>query len=103
MHSIPTMHNVLSKSARHVLMLPGISLVKMALPTLTRKRATMVLFQRSSMKTVRELSDEHGIDRSTLLKAVQQSRIPGHQSGKTWIVDESSPDFEKCLKSRNPK
>ncbi len=55
------------------------------------------------MKTVRELSDEHGIDRSTLLKAVQQSRIPGKQSGHTWLIDEASEAFEKWLKSRKRK
>lgn len=55
------------------------------------------------MKTVRELSDEHGIDRSTLLKAVQQGRIPGKQSGSTWLINEESPDFEKWLDSRKRK
>jgi len=55
------------------------------------------------MKTVKELSVEHGIDRSTLLKAAKQGRIPARQSGKTWIVDEESTDFKWWLTSRKRK
>ena len=55
------------------------------------------------MKTIKEISVERSIDRSTLLKAVKQGRIPGRQSGKTWIIDDESSDFEKWLKSRKRK
>jgi hypothetical protein len=48
-------------------------------------------------KTVRELSDEYGIDRSTLLKAAQQCRIPARRSGKTWLIDDESDIFKQWL------
>ncbi len=56
-----------------------------------------------SMKTIKELSVEHGIDRSTLLKAAKQGRIPARQSGKTWLIDNESPDFKFWLISRKRK
>lgn len=55
------------------------------------------------MKTIKELSVEHAIDRSTLLKAAQQGRIPARQSGKTWIVEDESSDFKFWLVSRKRK
>lgn len=55
------------------------------------------------MKTIKELSVKHGIDRSTLLKAAQQGRIPGRQSGATWIINDESDDFKKWLISRKRK
>ncbi len=49
------------------------------------------------MKTIAELSVEHSIDRSTLLKAAQQERIPAHQSGATWLIDDESDEFKQWL------
>ena len=54
------------------------------------------------MKTVKELSDLHGLDRSTLLKAAQQGRVPARQSGKTWLIDEESPAFKRWLARTGP-
>jgi hypothetical protein len=57
------------------------------------------------MKTVRELSDEYGIDRSTLLKAAQRGVFgdAAKRSGATWLIDETSSDFMKWLNSRKRK
>ena len=49
------------------------------------------------MKTISELSVKTGIDRSTLLKAAQQSRIPARQSGATWLIDDESEEFKQWV------
>lgn len=55
------------------------------------------------MKTVKELSVELSIDRSTLLKAVQRNAIPGHKSGDIWLIDDGSDLFKQWVKSRKRK
>lgn len=55
------------------------------------------------MKTIKELSVERSLDRSTLLKAAQQGRIPARQSGRTWLIDDESDDFAAWLSSRKRK
>lgn len=55
------------------------------------------------MKTIKELSVERSLDRSTLLKAAQQGRIPARQSGRTWLVDDEHEDFAAWLSSRKRK
>lgn len=55
------------------------------------------------MKTIKELSVERSLDRSTLLKAAQQGRIPARQSGRTWLIDDESDDFQTWLASRKRK
>ncbi len=52
------------------------------------------------MKAIKEISVEYGIDRSTLLKAAKQGRIPGRQSGATWLIDDESELFKRWLISR---
>ena len=45
------------------------------------------------MKTIKEISVERSLDRSTLLKAAQRGYIPARKSGSTWLVDDESPTF----------
>ncbi len=51
------------------------------------------------MKTIKELSVEHGIDRSTLLKAAQRGAFgeAAWQSGATWLIDDTSEAFRAWL------
>jgi len=55
------------------------------------------------MKTIKESSVELGIDRSTLLKAAQSTRIPGRKSGDIWLIDTESEVFKQWLSSRKRK
>jgi excisionase family DNA binding protein len=51
------------------------------------------------MKTIKELSEELSIDRSTLLKAAQDGRIPAHQSGATWIIHTEDEQYIQWLEA----
>jgi len=53
------------------------------------------------MKTIKELSEIHGLDRSTLLKAARQGRVPAKLSGAIWLVDEESEIFKDWLNGAN--
>lgn len=55
------------------------------------------------MKTIKELSVERSIDRSTLLKAAQRGAISARKSGDTWLVDDESELFKQWLDSRKRK
>lgn len=48
------------------------------------------------MKTIREISEERSLDRSTLLKAAQRGEFgtAAHQSGATWLIDDESLNFQ---------
>lgn len=55
------------------------------------------------MKTIKEISEERGIDRSTLLKAAQRDAFgdAAKQSGATWLINDESEEFKTWLASRN--
>jgi len=54
------------------------------------------------MKTIKEISVERSLDRSTLLKAAQRGVFgeSARQSGKTWLIDDTSEAFKTWLTSR---
>ncbi len=47
-------------------------------------------------RTIREISVERSLDRSTLLKAAQRGEfgIAARQSGTTWLIDDESLSFQ---------
>lgn len=51
------------------------------------------------MKTIKEISAERKLDRSTLLKAAQRSVFGGaaRRSGSTWLIDDESEAFKTWL------
>jgi len=51
------------------------------------------------MKTIKELSVLHQIDRNTLFCAAKQGRIPARQSGTTWLIDDEHDDFKAWLEA----
>jgi len=53
-------------------------------------------------KTIREISVERSIDRSTLLKAAKRGVFgeAARQSGKTWLIDDESEAFKQWYVSR---
>lgn len=55
------------------------------------------------MKTIKGICQEYQIDRSTVLKAAQQNRIPARQEGTIWLIDEEHKDFKAWLQSRTRK
>ena len=52
--------------------------------------------QVNSMKTIKEISVERSIDRSTLLKAAQRGAFgeAARKSGDTWLIDDTSEWFK---------
>lgn len=55
------------------------------------------------MKTVKGICQTYQIDRSTVLKAAQQNRIPARQEGTIWLIDEEHEGFRAWLHSRERK
>lgn len=53
------------------------------------------------MKTIKELSVECGVHRTTLNKAVQRGAIPARRSGTIILIDEGSPKFRAWLVGRS--
>lgn len=53
------------------------------------------------MKTIKEISVERGLDRSTLLKAAQRGAFGefAKQSGATWLIDDASSIFKSWLEA----
>jgi len=51
------------------------------------------------MKTIKEISVEHGIHRVTLNKAIDRGSLPARQSGNIWLVDDESDAFRKWLEA----
>lgn len=51
------------------------------------------------MKTIKEISVERELDRSTLLKAAQRGVFgeAARQSGATWLIDDESEAFKAWL------
>lgn len=49
------------------------------------------------MKTIKEVSVECGVHRTTLNKAVKLKIIPARKSGDIWLIDEESEEFKKWL------
>jgi len=49
------------------------------------------------MKTIKEISLECGVHRTTLNKAIDHKIIPARKSGDIWLIDDESDDFKKWL------
>ena len=51
------------------------------------------------MKTIKELADERGLSRSTILKAAQRGAFAesARRSGAVWLIDEESEAFRQWL------
>ena len=55
-----------------------------------------------TMKTIKEIVETRYLDRSTLLKAAQRGAFgdAARKSGDTWLIDDTSPEFDAWLISR---
>lgn len=49
------------------------------------------------MKTVKELSIECGVHRTTLNKAIERGDFAARKSGSVFLIDEDSPEFKAWL------
>lgn len=50
-----------------------------------------------AMKTIKELSVECSVHRTTLNKAVKRDAFPARRSGSILLIDEESPAFKAWL------